>query len=98
MSTSGADVIQVTGSNSFSGSTVQRFPNGIEQKGFWQKDLPGHAPPWITRWTYDHGDDGPKDYAVVDSAATLAWLAQEAAMELHPWTSPIDAPTSTRPA
>ena len=24
--------------------------------------------------------------------ATLAWLAQEAAMELHPWTSPIDAP------
>ncbi|HEU4862432.1 MAG TPA: DNA ligase D [Candidatus Limnocylindria bacterium] len=74
------------------GLTVQRFPNGIEQKGFWQKDLPGHAPPWITRWTYDHGEDGPKDYAVVDSAATLAWLAQEAAMELHPWTSPIDAP------
>ncbi|HET8776167.1 MAG TPA: ATP-dependent DNA ligase, partial [Candidatus Limnocylindria bacterium] len=74
------------------GLTVQRFPNGIEQKGFWQKDLPGHAPAWITRWTYDHGDEGPKDYAVVDSAATLAWLAQEAAMELHPWTSPIDAP------
>jgi bifunctional non-homologous end joining protein LigD len=74
------------------GLTVQRFPNGIEQKGFWQKDLPGHAPAWITRWTYDHGEDGPKDYAVVDSAATLAWLAQEAAMELHPWTSPIDAP------
>jgi bifunctional non-homologous end joining protein LigD len=74
------------------GLSVQRFPNGIEQKGFWQKDLPGHAPAWITRWTYDHGEDGPKDYAVVDSAATLAWLAQEAAMELHPWTSPIDAP------
>jgi bifunctional non-homologous end joining protein LigD len=74
------------------GLTVQRFPNGIEQKGFWQKDLPGHAPAWITRWTYDHGEDGPKDYAVVDSAATLAWLAQEAAMELHPWTGPIDAP------
>ena len=74
------------------GLTVQRFPNGIEQKGFWQKDLPGHAPAWITRWTYDHGEDDPKDYAVVDSAATLAWLAQEAAMELHPWTSPIDAP------
>ena len=75
------------------GLTVQRFPNGIEHKGFWQKDLPGHAPAWITRWTYDHGgEDGPKDYPVVDSAATLAWLAQEAAIELHPWTSPIDAP------
>ena len=28
----------------------------------------------------------------MDSAATLAWLAQEAAVELHPWTSPTDAP------
>ena len=74
------------------GLTVQRYPNGIEQKGFWQKDLPGHAQAWIKRWTYHHREEGPKEYAVVDSAATLAWLAQEAAMELHPWTSPIDAP------
>ncbi len=74
------------------GLTVQRFPNGIEQKGFWQKDLPGHAPAWIKRWTFHHREEGPKEYAVVDSAATLAWLAQEAAVELHPWTSPLEAP------
>ena len=74
------------------GLTVQRFPNGIEQKGFWQKDLPKHAPDWIHRWTYDHGEEGLKDYPVVDRAATLAWLGQEAAVELHPWTSRTDAP------
>jgi bifunctional non-homologous end joining protein LigD len=74
------------------GLTVQRYPNGIGQKGFWQKDLPGHAPDWVRRWTYHHREEGPKDYPVVDSAATLAWLAQEAAVELHPWTSRIDAP------
>ncbi len=74
------------------GLTVQRYPNGIGQKGFWQKDLPGHAPPWVSRWTYHHREEGPKDYPVVDSAATLAWLAQEAAIELHPWTSRTDAP------
>ena len=74
------------------GLTVQRYPNGIEQKGFWQKDLPSHTPPWVKRWTFHHRDEGPKDYPVVDSAATLAWLAQEAALELHPWTSPTDAP------
>jgi bifunctional non-homologous end joining protein LigD len=74
------------------GLTVQRYPNGIEQKGFWQKDLPSHAPAWVKRWTYHHREEGPKDYPVVDSAATLAWLAQEAAVELHPWTSRIDAP------
>lgn len=74
------------------GLTVQRFPNGIERKGFWQKDLPGHAPDWVRRWTFHHRAEGPKEYPVVDSAATLAWLAQEAALELHPWTSPIGAP------
>lgn len=74
------------------GLTVQRFPNGNQSKGFWQKDLPGHAPEWIRRWTYHHQSEGPKDYVVVDSAATLAWLAQEAAIELHPWTSTTESP------
>ena len=55
-----------------------------------EKDLPGHAPGWIARWTYA-GSEGPKDYVVVDRVATLAWLAQEAAIELHPWTSRTDA-------
>lgn len=68
------------------GLNLQRFPNGIARPGFWQKDLPGHAPGWIARWSYT-GSEGPKDYVVVDRVATLAWLAQEAAIELHPWTS-----------
>jgi bifunctional non-homologous end joining protein LigD len=74
------------------GLTVQRFPNGVEAKGFWQKDLPKHAPPWVKRWTYHHREEGPKDYPVVDEPATLLWLAQEAAIELHPWTSPAETP------
>jgi bifunctional non-homologous end joining protein LigD len=74
------------------GVTVLRFPNGVGRPGFWQKDLPGHAPAWVQRWTYHHSQEGPKTYPVVDRAATLAWLAQEAAVELHPWTSPGDHP------
>ncbi|MDP9251342.1 MAG: DNA ligase D, partial [Chloroflexota bacterium] len=73
------------------GLTLQRFPDGIGKKGFWQKDLPGHAPDWVARWSYT-GHEGPKTYVVVDQVATLAWLAQEAAVELHPWTSRTDAP------
>lgn len=68
------------------GLNLQRFPDGIGKAGFWQKDLPGHAPSWIARWTYS-GNEGPKAYVVVDRVATLAWLAQEGAIELHPWTS-----------
>ena len=57
------------------GLTVQRYPNGIGQKGFWQKDLPKHAPEWVPRWTYHHREEGPKDYPVVDGAAgrTTVW-------------------------
>ena len=44
------------------GLTVQRFPNGVEAKGFWQKDLPKHAPAWVKRWSYHHREEGPKEY------------------------------------
>jgi bifunctional non-homologous end joining protein LigD len=37
-----------------------------------------------------------KQYVVVDRVATLAWLAQEAAVELHPWTATIEAPDRPR--
>ncbi len=74
------------------GTTVQRFPNGVTAKGFWQKDLPSHTPAWINRWRYHHREEGPKDYVVVDEPATMAWLAQEGAIELHPWTSRTDDP------
>jgi bifunctional non-homologous end joining protein LigD len=73
------------------GLNLQRFPDGIGRPGFWQKDLPSHAPTWIARWSYT-GHEGTKDYVVVDRVATLAWLAQEGAIELHPWTSRTSAP------
>jgi bifunctional non-homologous end joining protein LigD len=72
-------------------ANLHRYPDGIGHKGFWQKDVPGHAPAWIARWGYT-GQEGPKDYIVVDQVATLAWLAQEAAIEIHPWTSRTDDP------
>jgi bifunctional non-homologous end joining protein LigD len=73
---------------------LHRYPDGVGHgNGFWQKDVPGHAPDWIDRWEYT-GHEGTKDYIVVDRPATLAWLAQEAAVEIHPWTSTTDSPQS----
>ncbi len=74
------------------GTTVQRFPDGTATDGFWQKDLPRHTPDWVDRWTFQHRREGPKTYPIVNSIATLAWLAQEAAVELHPWTSTTERP------
>ena len=74
------------------GVNLHRFPDGIGKgPGFWQKDVPSHAADWIARWEHT-GHEGTKDYVVVDQVATLAWLAQEAAIEIHPWTSKTDAP------
>ena len=36
---------------------LQRFPNGADAPGFWQKDIPGTAPKWLTRWR-EEGVDG----------------------------------------
>jgi bifunctional non-homologous end joining protein LigD len=69
---------------------LHRYPNGSERPGFWHKQVPGHAPEWLQRWRYP--DAGPGDserYFVIDSAPALAWMANYAALELHPWTSRI---------
>lgn len=72
---------------------LHRFPRGVDQPGFWHKALPSHAPEWITRW---HNDDADPDetqwYVVADRPATLAWLANHGAVELHAWTSRCGAP------
>jgi bifunctional non-homologous end joining protein LigD len=72
---------------------MNRYPGGVGSKGFWHKAAPDHAPAWLRRW--DNPDAGPgetRTYIVPDSAASLAWLANFGALELHPWTSTIDAP------
>ena len=73
--------------------TVMRHPNGIDRPGFWQKQLPSHTPAWVARWSWESVSAGEvRDFAVADGAATLAWLANEAAIDLHPSTFRIDAP------
>jgi bifunctional non-homologous end joining protein LigD len=72
---------------------MHRYPDGAGSKGFWHKEVPAHAPDWVRRWRNPGADPGEtQEYVVPDSAATLAWLANFGALELHPWTSTTDAP------
>ena len=72
---------------------MHRYPNGVDQPGFWHKAVPSHAPDWLRRWHYDDAKRGETtDYAVIDSPAAAAWAANFGAVELHPWTSSADRP------
>jgi bifunctional non-homologous end joining protein LigD len=77
---------------------LQRFPNGAGAPGFWQKDIPSHSPRWLTIWREqgfrEREDRTPNDHLVADRAATLCWLGNQAAFEIHAWTSTRDAPWS----
>jgi bifunctional non-homologous end joining protein LigD len=76
---------------------LNRFPDGVGRAGFWQKQAPDHAPEWIPRWVNEDADAGEStEYLVADSPPVLVWLANHAAIELHPWTSrtdDVDRPT-----
>ena len=46
---------------------LHRFPNGVDKAGFWHKEVPSHAPEWLTRWHYDEARaDDTQWYFVVD--------------------------------
>ena len=76
---------------------LARYPGGIDGDFFWQKDVAAGTPEWVTRWREpDPPDRSAHRYVVADSSATLAWLGNQAALELHPWTSRIEAPAEPR--
>ena len=77
--------------------TLRRFPNGVDDKSFFEKRCPGHRPEWVrTAPVWSGRNEGNIDYCVCDDRATLIWMAQLAALELHPSLSlaeEIERPT-----
>jgi bifunctional non-homologous end joining protein LigD len=66
--------------------TMERFPAGIDKKGFIQKDLKAGTPDWLGRVRVDkHGH--AVTYPVVDDARGLAWLANQNCITPHVWSA-----------
>jgi len=67
---------------------MNRFPGGATKPGFWNKQLPDHAPDWVPRWVNPDAKEGrTTTYLVVDEPAALIWAANFGALEWHAWTS-----------
>jgi bifunctional non-homologous end joining protein LigD len=71
-------------------TVVTRYPDGIDGEMFYQKDMPGWAPPWLrttTRWS-EHSQR-EIHYVLVDDADGLAYLANLGSIPIHAWASRI---------
>ncbi|MFF9565531.1 non-homologous end-joining DNA ligase [Leifsonia sp. NPDC014704] len=67
--------------------TRKRWPDGVGTaaapvESFFEKDLGVGVPDWVLREAILHSG-GEKRYPVVADRATIVWLAQSAALELH---------------
>lgn len=70
--------------------SVKRYPGGIEGPAFFQKNTPSYAPPWIpTATIWAPSARREVRYALCNSTDVLRWLADQAAIELHPWLSRV---------
>lgn len=62
--------------------TRKRWPNGVDEASFFEKQLASSAPDWLARGTIAH-KSGTTTYPIIDTREGLAWIAQQAALEVH---------------
>lgn len=69
-----------------------RYPNGIDEAGFYEKDIPKGTPEWVkTHKKYSKSTEKYTNYVVCNDLDTLLWLSNLAAIELHIPLSKIDS-------
>jgi bifunctional non-homologous end joining protein LigD len=68
--------------------TMERYPAGIGEKGFWQKDVSKGFPPWLQRVRVPK-KDGVVHHPVVTDSRSLLWLTNQNTITQHVWTSRV---------
>jgi bifunctional non-homologous end joining protein LigD len=69
-------------------TVITRFPDGIEGKSFYQKDMPDWVPPWLrTIALWSEGSEREIHYVLIDDADGLAYLANLGSIPIHVWAS-----------
>lgn len=65
--------------------TLKRYPDGVAGESFYEKQCPSHRPEWVRTVAVDSERAGRTiDYCTCQDLPTLVWLANLAALELHP--------------
>lgn len=69
---------------------MHRYPDGIEGEDFYQKAVPDYFPDWINRTKISLKEGGSEYLVVVEKAADLVYLANQACLVPHIWLSRED--------
>lgn len=71
--------------------TLQRFPDGIDASGFYQKDASDHFPDWIrTVEVSKRSGEGTVHHVVCDDEETLVYLADQGTITFHVGPARVD--------
>ena len=70
--------------------TLKPFPDGIHGTHFYQKNKPGFTPEWIKSWIDPREPENA--YVLANDMATLVWMANYTAIEIHPRLARADEP------
>ncbi len=75
--------------------TLHRYPDGVEGESFFQKRVPKGAPDWVQTVQIRFPSGRPADEVCPTEIAVLAWAANLATVEFHPW--PVRRPAVDNP-
>jgi len=65
--------------------TMKRYPEGVDQEFFFEKNAPMHRPDWVkTAPVWSDSNHRTIHYILANDLATLVWIANLASLELHP--------------
>jgi bifunctional non-homologous end joining protein LigD len=68
--------------------TMERYPAGIDKKGFWQKDVSKGFPSWLERIAVPK-KDGTVHHPLVSDTRSLLWVTNQNTITQHVWTSRV---------
>src|ERR1700723_2033351 len=65
--------------------TMKRYPGGVDQEFFFEKNAPKHRPDWVkTAPVWSEGNHRTIYFLLANDLPTLGWIANLASIELHP--------------
>jgi bifunctional non-homologous end joining protein LigD len=72
--------------------TLHRYPDGIDEEGFYQQEMPDYFPEWIQSRQAARADDDKQStmqHILCNNQASLVYLANQAVITLHGWLARV---------